>query len=128
MKFLKLIANFVFNVNYLCKLYLYDAFKIPRTKMEASINQFSWYLYREMAKEVTAADNVLFSPLSVYFALSIVFAGSRGKTADQIKSVLKILSDPESQDHNIRLKKVLTHLPYYLLFMFFASLSSSKTF
>ncbi|XP_065649459.1 ovalbumin-related protein X-like [Hydra vulgaris] len=71
-----------------------------------SINQFTWELYDQIVKNMNATENLFFSPFSIYAALSIVYCGSRKNTADQMKSVMKCVGDPESVDVHSEFKMI----------------------
>ena len=55
-------------------------------KIEDSLNEFSLSLYQYYTKS-RSEENVFFCPLSIYTALSMVYAGSSNKTAAQMKKV-----------------------------------------
>ena len=65
--------------------------KQPLPYGEAS-NDFAVALYRELARE---PGNLHFSPFSIRLALGMALAGARGRTANQIRSVLQV---PASDD------------------------------
>src|SRR5262249_12606693 len=48
-------------------------------------NQFAWTAYRDLAQ---GKKNLIFSPFSISTALSMVLQGARGRTAEEISSVL----------------------------------------
>lgn len=52
-----------------------------------SVNLFARDLHRELGKE---KGNVFYSPLSIHIALSMTWAGARGKTAEQVAKVLHL--------------------------------------
>ena len=66
-------------------------------KVEDSLNKFSFSLYQNYVKDRTE-ENVFFSPLSIFTALSMVYAGSSSKTAAQMKEVMKLSCDPSDED------------------------------
>ena len=66
-------------------------------KVEDSLNQFSLSLYRNYVKD-RSEENVFFSPLSIFTALSMVYAGSSNKTAAQMKEVMRLSCDPSDED------------------------------
>ena len=56
-------------------------------------NQFAFDLYQQLK---SGQDNLLYSPYSLYQALTMVYAGARGDTASQIRDVLQYpISDEE---------------------------------
>lgn len=76
-------------------------------------NQFAFDLY----PEVDNGSNLFFSPYSISSAMAMVYSGAKGKTADEIKSVLyfpdnntlkysyaEILNDLNKQNNNYELK------------------------
>ena len=65
-------------------------------KIEDSLNEFSLSLYQNYTKD-RSEENVFFSPLSIYTALSMVYAGSSNKTAKQIKEVMRLSYDPADE-------------------------------
>lgn len=68
------------------------------TKAEVTLplNQFSVSIYEQIAsKHLGPSENAVFSPFSMAAALSMVHAGARGQTAQQIKSGL-YLTDMEN--------------------------------
>ncbi len=54
--------------------------------LSSGINRFSFSLYRHVSLE--DEDNVIFSPMSIYFALSILYSGARGDTQKQMEKTL----------------------------------------
>ena len=66
-------------------------------KVEDSLNKFSLSLYQNYIKD-RSEENVFFSPLSIYAALSMVYAGSSNKTAAQMKEVMKLSCDPADEE------------------------------
>ena len=58
-------------------------------------NEFAVDLYDELKGE---SGNIFFSPFSIFDALSMTYAGARGKTATQMASVLHITSVPKDFD------------------------------
>ena len=66
-------------------------------KVEDSLNKFSLSLYQNYIKD-RSEENVFFSPLSIYTALSMVYAGSSNKTATQMKEVMKLSCDPADEE------------------------------
>jgi serpin B len=51
-------------------------------------NEFALDLYRRLAKQAAAVENVVFSPYSISNALAMTYAGARGETAEQMAKVL----------------------------------------
>ena len=66
-------------------------------KIEDSLNEFSLSLYQNYVKE-RSEENVFFSLLSIYTALSMVYAGSSNKTAAQMKELMKLSCDPADEE------------------------------
>ena len=66
-------------------------------QVEDSLNKFSLSLYQNYIKD-RSEENVFFSPLSIYTALSMVYAGSSNKTAAQMKEVMKLSCDPADEE------------------------------
>lgn len=62
-----------------------------------SIMDFNFALY----EEINNCDNIIFSPYSIYSALSMTFEGAESKTSNEMQSVLAI-SDPASNADNYR--------------------------
>ncbi|MFO8051465.1 MAG: serpin family protein [Thermoplasmatota archaeon] len=58
-------------------------------------NQFAVDLYRELVNG--SRDNLIFSPLSLYIVLSILYEGAGGETAQQIKEALYLMDDDETR-------------------------------
>jgi serpin B len=61
-------------------------------------NQFAFDLYSEFKEE---EGNVFFSPYSISTALAMTYEGARGKTAEEIQSVLHIPKDAGVRQPNI---------------------------
>ena len=60
----------------------------PGTVIAQSNNRFAADLYREIAQEkANGSGNIFFSPFSISSALALTYEGSRGTTADEIRSV-----------------------------------------
>jgi serine protease inhibitor len=57
----------------------------------ASLNQFAVDMYRKLARN--NSDNVFFSPLSLYIALSMAMEGARGDTFTAMRDTLRIVDD-----------------------------------
>ena len=66
-------------------------------KIEDSLNEFSLSLYQNYTRDRNE-KNVFFSPLSIYTALSMVYAGSSSKTAAQMKEVMRLSYDPANEE------------------------------
>ena len=66
-------------------------------KIEDSLNEFSLSLYQNYTRD-RSEKNVFFSPLSIYTALSMVYAGSSSKTAAQMKEVMRLSYDPANEE------------------------------
>ena len=66
-------------------------------KIEDSLNEFSLSLYQNYTRD-RSEENVFFSPLSIYTALSMVYAGSGSKTAAQMKEVMRLSHDPANEE------------------------------
>ena len=58
-------------------------------------NAFAFALYRELAKDAKPTENIWFSPYSIQAALAMTYAGARGKTADEMSSVLGFEANQE---------------------------------
>ena len=57
-------------------------------------NRFSFELYRRYSSD---GGNVLFSPYSISTALSMVYEGARGETADEMESVFHFVEEPSER-------------------------------
>jgi serpin B len=55
-------------------------------------NRFAFELYAKF-NEKSKTDNIFFSPYSIMAALAMTYEGARGRTADEIRSVLHISDD-----------------------------------
>lgn len=81
---------------------------VPAT-LAASINAFARELHRELSKE---KGNLFYSPLSVHIALTMVWAGARGATGDQLAKVLHLDSvDTKVHDEYASLIRRLSSEP-----------------
>jgi serpin B len=58
-------------------------------ELVAGNNQFSIDLYRRLAADRNANQNMLASPFSISAALGMAYAGARGRTAEQMADVLR---------------------------------------
>ena len=63
-----------------------------------SLNQFCLSLYEVVAKE-NIELNIFFSPMSIYAALAMVYAGSNNETAKQMKKVMGLSSEPNVKEN-----------------------------
>ena len=63
-----------------------------------SLNQFCLSLYEVVAKE-NRELNIFFSPMSIYTALAMVYAGSNNETAKQMKKVMGLSSEPNVEEN-----------------------------
>ena len=57
-------------------------------------NRFSFDLYRRYSSD---SGNILFSPYSISTALSMVYEGARGETADEMESVFHFVEEPSER-------------------------------
>jgi len=64
-------------------------------------NRFAFDLYAHLAA-TSVGENVCFSPFSISAALSMLYAGARGETAEQIRNVLRC--DPSTKIEPARLQ------------------------
>ncbi|HIE05427.1 MAG TPA: serpin family protein, partial [bacterium (Candidatus Stahlbacteria)] len=62
-------------------------------------NSFALDLYSQLRKE-SGDENIFFSPYSILVALTMTYEGARGKTAEEMQSVLHIPSDPDLRRSN----------------------------
>ena len=74
--------------------------------MSDSMNNFAVSLYKHLSSTVSEKENVFFSPASIYIALSMTYCGSRGNTADQMKSILKLDGNPDDEKVHSKLNDV----------------------
>lgn len=51
-------------------------------------NEFAFDLYKQLAKQAKADENIIFSPYSISTALAMTYGGARGQTAEQMAKVL----------------------------------------
>jgi len=58
-------------------------------------NQFAVDLYMELARNST--ENIIFSPFSIYIALSMVCEGARGETWEELKEALHFIDDNQTR-------------------------------
>ncbi len=63
-----------------------DLSNIKNGALSNGINCFSFSLYKHVT--LNDEDNVIFSPLSIYFALSILYSGAQGNTQKQMEKTL----------------------------------------
>jgi serpin B len=76
-----------------------------RDRVMQGINQFAAELYPKLARN---GENTIFSPLSVFAALSMVLNGARGETA---KEIAAILHQPYPDvDYNAALSEVVSQM------------------
>ncbi|WP_461863337.1 serpin family protein [Thermococcus sp.] len=68
-------------------------------KMAVSNNRFAIDLYRELSGK---DGNLFFSPYSIFVALSMVYEGTGGKTAEEMRSVLHIPRDELERREGMR--------------------------
>ena len=71
-----------------------------------SINKFASSSYSLLSTLAGESENLFFSPISIYAALSMTYAGSRGNTAEQMKSALGIEGDPDDSAIHQQISKV----------------------
>jgi len=60
-----------------------------------SLNQFTMDIYRELARN--SSENIFFSPLSLYIALSMAMEGARNGTFTAMRDVLRIQDDNDTR-------------------------------
>jgi serine protease inhibitor len=84
------------------------SFCLERSSMQSTSTDFSLKLFREQAKDKT--ENLLVSPFSAYFALSMVLNGAGGKTREQMAEVLGTTADQVDQmnEKNAEIMKALS--------------------
>lgn len=70
-------------------LYLPDVAETTRTAQSQANNRFALDLLRQL-QESTDKGNLFFSPYSLSTALTMTYAGARGKTAAQMRQVLQL--------------------------------------
>ena len=68
-------------------------------KTAIASNDFAFDLYRELSGE---EDNLFFSPYSIFVALSMVYEGANGKTAEGMESVLHVPSENLTRREGMR--------------------------
>ena len=67
----------------------------PESVVDAN-NQFAFDLYKNLRDDPnTGQNNIFFSPFSISSALAMTYEGARGKTADEILSVVHFPTDNE---------------------------------
>ena len=66
-------------------------------------NKFSFDLFDEIIKKSDDEKNILFSPLSINFALSLALLGAEGDTKEQLQNALHVDSLRNNQDGTTRL-------------------------
>ena len=59
--------------------------------LSQSVGQFSDSLFKHLVTSDNL-DNTMVSPLSLYFAMSMLLLGARNKSESQLKSLLKLQS------------------------------------
>ena len=57
-------------------------------------NEVRFDMYREL---VNSDDNVFFSPYSIAIALGMAYEGARGKTAEEMQSVIELPEDDDAR-------------------------------
>ena len=62
--------------------------RIPRQE-NAATTAFAMELFKKIASKPDAPANVFYSPLSVYIALGMLYAGSKGNTASELEAGLR---------------------------------------
>jgi serpin B len=62
-------------------------------------NQFAFELYAKF-NEQSKDNNIFYSPYSILTALTMTYEGARGKTAEEMRSVLHIPEDPDARRPN----------------------------
>lgn len=60
-------------------------------------NKFAFDLYRECGRGHT--ENVFISPFSISCAMAMTYPGARGKTAEEMKTAMRFLSDLKTQNN-----------------------------
>jgi serpin B len=60
------------------------------TSLLESANKFGLKLFREVARNTSATENIFISPLSVSYAFGICYNGAKGETRDAIGSTLEM--------------------------------------
>ena len=60
------------------------------TGLLESANKFGLNLFREVARNTSATENIFISPLSVSYAFGICYNGAKGETRDAIGSTLEM--------------------------------------
>ena len=74
-----------------------SVFGKANVSLNESLLTFSSLLYKTIVNKSEAKhENIVISPLSVYVALCMVYSGSRGNTAQQIKDT--IIADGQLSD------------------------------
>jgi serine protease inhibitor len=58
-------------------------------------NDFTFDLYRQLARQAGPDENLFFSPYSISMALAMTYAGARGETAEQMAKVLRFDRDQD---------------------------------
>ncbi|MBN1390881.1 MAG: serpin family protein [Candidatus Thermoplasmatota archaeon] len=64
-------------------------------KVVLAHNQFAFELYMELARNST--ENIVFSPFSIYIALSMVCEGAQGGTWEELKEALHFIDDNQTR-------------------------------
>ncbi|XP_070381528.1 iripin-2-like [Dermacentor albipictus] len=83
----------------LCSAFLAPTYAQGAEQHARPNNGFSVALFKEFCSK-TAGQNVFFSPTSISIALGMLYAGARGKTLEELSSVLG-LSDAEPVDRDV---------------------------
>ena len=65
------------------------------TSYDKNINSFALNIFKQF-KERYPQENIVFSPYSIFTALSMMYEGAIGETADEMKAVLQINQNNES--------------------------------
>jgi len=69
--------------------------EVGRDRSVGSLNQFAVDIYRELARN--NSENIFFSPLSLYIALSMAMEGARNETFAAMRDVLRIQDDNDTR-------------------------------
>lgn len=74
-------------------------------------NEFAFTMFDQLSKDITADENLFFSPLSVGAALTMTSNGAKGETLEQMLKALNI-DGIDAEQVNAYYKKLITELPY----------------